>query len=98
MKIENKIKQNKTIKEARELTKEGLKKLAGYGLMIIWVIALVLGLGANSWFLFFVALILSISYLTGMPIRMGCSCCHRNNDSYLNKSWNDYYYYHHRHH
>ena len=97
MEKENEIKQDKTIKEVGELPKEELKKLAGYGLMVIWVLALVLGLGANSWFLFFVALILTISYLTGIPIRMGCGC-NRNNESYLNKSWNDYYYYHHRHH
>ncbi len=63
MKIETKIKQDKVTSEVEGLPKEELKKLAGYGLMVIWVIALVLGLGANSWFLFFVALVLTFSYL-----------------------------------
>ncbi len=63
MKQENVIKQGKIIAEAGELPKEELKKLAGFGLMVIWVLALVLGLGANSWFVFFIALVLTFSYL-----------------------------------
>ncbi len=63
MKIENEIKQDKTIKEVEELPKEELKKLAGFGLMVIWVVSLVMGLGFNSWFLFFISLVLTFSYL-----------------------------------
>ena len=63
MKKEKEIKQDKIISEAEELPKEGLKKLAGYFFVVIWVMALVVGLGFNSWFLFFVALVLTFSYL-----------------------------------
>jgi len=61
MKKEEKVEQNKTILD--NFSKEKLEKAAGYFLAMVWAIALVMGLGFNSWSVFFVALFLTVSYL-----------------------------------
>jgi len=61
MKKEEKVEQNKAIPD--NFSKEKLEKAAGYFLAMVWAIALVMGLGFNSWSVFFVALFLTVSYL-----------------------------------
>jgi Ca2+-dependent lipid-binding protein len=61
MRKEEKVEQNQITSD--NFSKEKLEKAAGYFLGLVWAIALVMGLGFNSWSVFFIALVLTFSYL-----------------------------------
>jgi hypothetical protein len=83
MKKEEKVEQNQIISE--NFSKEKLEKAAGYFLGLVWAIALVMGLGFNSWVMLFVALILTFSYLLKIN---GISNGGSIHESSLNKHYN----------
>jgi len=79
--------------------KEEQAKIVKFGLISLWVLALIFGLGFKLWFLFFIALFLTIAYLSGGNIRGFDNSNHRkigpdlvNDPAYKSISgnvWND---------
>ncbi|MFT6259204.1 MAG: hypothetical protein ACJA0S_001191 [Rickettsiales bacterium] len=74
--MENKTDKNQAKTENKESlvldsSKKDQAQIIKFSLVVLWVVALIFGIGFKIWFLFFIALFLTIAYLSGGKIK-GC--------------------------
>jgi hypothetical protein len=91
--MENKTDKNQSKTENKESlvfdhNKKDQAKIIKFSLVVLWVAALIFGIGFKLWFLFFIALFLTIAYLSGGKIK-GCDVPNsKNKNSSLRDSHN----------